>query len=48
MNQHIDSSKQFGGEWMEVPAGGAGAYGRQSQTLCLARGLVSVSTPVGF
>lgn len=38
MYQHIVSSKEFGGEWIKVPGGGAGAYGRQFPNPVLGQG----------
>lgn len=38
MYQHIVSSKKFGGEWMEVPGGGAGTYRRKAPDLVLGQG----------
>lgn len=38
MYQRIVSLKKFGGEWMEIPRAGAGAYGRQVPNLLLGQG----------
>lgn len=41
MYQHIVSSKRFDGEWMEVPGGRAGTYGRPVPNPVLGQGSVS-------